>query len=283
MWATASASVIGTAHSRNGHICQDFSMVKAIEIGGHEYLLAFISDGAGSAPYSHIGAELACSVMLECVEKSLANRSLSEIDSPHASEWFETIKQAIHTEAEANAHSAREYACTFVGAIIGASSALFMQVGDGGIVAYTNECWGVVIWPDIEMYANMTNFVTQDDVLDCVSITATQEKINKVALFSDGLQRVVLNFTQQVPHVQFFESVFGTLEEQFVQKNKLAMACSSISKKTGIGAVLNKEGKDKQNNTRSVFDEHMSYFLNSDQINFRTDDDKSLIIAACMD
>lgn len=94
----------------------------------------------------------------------------------------------------------------------------------------------------------MTNFVTEEDALAHLHVSVTSARIDEVALFSDGLQRLALSFEQRTPHIPFFEPMLNVLRRQ------KPVECEAL-------------------------DEQLARFLNSSQINGRTDDDKTLVLA----
>jgi hypothetical protein len=66
-------------------------------------------------------------------------------------------------------------------------------------------------------------------------------------MFTDGLQRLLLHYETQTPHIPFFEPVFAQLEN--------AECCARLN-------------------------EELRSFLDSRAVNQRTDDDKTLVLAA---
>jgi len=249
MWKVIRASVVGTSHTDSNLPCQDdcYADVTCSD-DGLDYLVCLVSDGAGSAKEGGKGAELACVTARSSIEATLGNLRSTPLDETLVKEWIKDIRRAIYALADANALTARNYACTLLGAVVGPNQALFFQVGDGAIVASSGYAQGVVFWPDSGPYANMTNFVTEEDVLAHLHITVTSAYIDEVALFSDGIQRLALSFEQRTSHTPFFEPMLNVLRRQNPVK------CEAL-------------------------DEQLACFLNSPQVNERTDDDKTLVLA----
>lgn len=244
MWKIIRASVVGTSHVDSNLPCQDDCYADVIL----DYLVCLVSDGAGSAKEGGKGAELACITARSSIEATLGNLSSSSLDETHVKEWIKDIRRAIDETADANALTARDYACTLLGAVVSPNKAVFFQIGDGAIVASSGYAQGVVFWPDSGLYANMTNFVTEEDALAHLHISVTSARIDEMALFSDGLQRLALSFEQRTPHIPFFEPMLNVLRRQ------KPVECEAL-------------------------DEQLDRFLNSSQINGRTDDDKTLVLA----
>jgi Protein phosphatase 2C len=249
MWRVIRASAVGKSHTESNLPCQDECYADVISTAdGTNYLVCLVSDGAGSAREGGRGAELACNTARSCIESALLSIPLTPITETVVEGWIIDIRRAIFEYAEANSLIARDYACTFLGAVLSNDKAIFFQVGDGAIVASTGYVQGVVFWPDSGLYANMTHFITEEDALLNLRVSITNSCINEVALFSDGIQRLALSFEQRIPYNPFFEPMFNVLRSQ------KSAECD-------------------------ILDEGLARFLSSHQINERTDDDKTLVLA----
>ncbi len=246
MWKIVRASVIGTSHAGSGLSCQDDCYADIFQ----EHLICLVADGAGSAKKGGQGAEIACRTARERIETALEGQPLPILDEIAVDEWIQDVRRVISETAKANGLAVRDYACTLLGAVVGPKEAVFFQVGDGAIVASSGAAIGVVFWPESGIYANMTNFITDADVSAHLHVEVVKTCcIKEVALFSDGLQRVALSFEQHIPHVPFFAPMLTVLRKQD------AAACGAL-------------------------DEQLSHFLGSPQVNERTDDDKTLVLAS---
>jgi hypothetical protein len=105
-----------------------------------------------------------------------------------------------------------------------------------------------IFWPDRGEYENTTVFVTQDEALEHLQFEIVDRPIRKVAVFTDGIQRLALDLHNHVPHGPFFSAMFSRLS-----------TCPP--------------GRAEQ-----VTDD-LRDFLGSERVNNRTDDDKTLVIA----
>lgn len=246
-WRILRASVVGTSHASIGLPCQDSCFADLFPAkDGQEYMVCVVSDGAGSAARGGDGAELACTTAVASIAAALANST--GLDASLAEEWVKDIRRAIYGTAELQGRIARDYACTLLGAVVGPEIGAFFQVGDGGIVATSGEVQGVVFWPDNGVYANMTYFVTDEDALTHLQVAVAAAPFNEVAVFSDGIQRLALSFSEQVPHSPFFEPMLQAM------RIRSPLECEAL-------------------------DEQLCQFLGSSAINQRTDDDKTLVLA----
>jgi len=248
MWKIINASVIGTSHINHQQICQDYCLAKQVLLNKRNYLIALVSDGAGSAKKSDIGAKFSCEIAFRCIQRSLKtvqNRSLTKLD---VKEWIDIVQKSLNQLAKRKGFRIRDFACTLMGTVISKDWALFFQIGDGAMVASISNQWEVIFWPDMGTYANTTYFITETSALSHLHIKTIENPVEEVALFSDGLQRLVLSFVDKKAHAPFFNSLFNTLRTQ--------TACCYKE--------LNKS---------------LEQYLSSKIINDRTDDDKTLVLA----
>lgn len=210
-------------------------------------LSVFVSDGAGSASRGGTGADEAIQAAATYLEKYVA-----EIEFGLNDEWavgcVTAVREHLYQLAAAEGLEPREFACTFLGVIVLPTAALVFQVGDGGIVLDAGNGLELAVEPMSGEYANMTNFVTDDDAVTVLKSRVYQAPVTKVAAFTDGLQRLALNMAANTPHEPFFSPFFK---------------------------VLSIVGEGKEDELTAALVE----FLNSERVNERTDDDKTLALA----
>jgi len=249
MWKIVHASVTGTSHIELTLPCQDYCCVEVIQgVDTQDYLVCVVADGAGSALFGGEGAQLACKVALASIKTTLDDMPLKSLNNIAIEGWIEEIQHTICETADMNGVIVREYACTFLGAVIGSNTSIFFQIGDGAIVASSGTVQGVVFWPDNGMYANMTHFITEQDAYLHLQFAVVNTRIDEVALFTDGIQNLTLSFEQRTPHIPFFEPM--------LQKMRMSIPDECLK-----------------------FNELLAQFLNSPSVNERTDDDKTLVLA----
>jgi Protein phosphatase 2C len=253
-WRWISASVIGTSHIDLGSGCQDSHLCNEIQTVEGPVLLAYASDGAGSAAKSAIGSRVLCEVLLEkALEFFRDDGKIELLNSRLVGNWIQFFRNEIILQASAAAVSDREYACTLLGAIVGPRAAAFFQVGDGAITysKLSGPRHDLAFWPERGEYENTTYFVTQASFLEQLQFNLVQEPIVEVALISDGLQRLALNYQTKSAHQPFFSGLFAPL------------SCSDLQSLPALNRDL-------------------EAFLNSSRVNERTDDDKTIILATSL-
>jgi len=218
--------------------------------GSENVLLAVVSDGAGSATFSSIGSRLVVEWFARSVVSHLRKNSPSEeITKELVRRWIDDIRDRIFHAAKMRATTPRELAATLVGAIIYPNHAIICHIGDGACVLRRRGAtlWEVPSWPAHGEYASSTYFVTDDPEpnLDFVSIEA---EFCDLAIFSDGIERLALDFLNKNASERFFAPMIAPL------------------------ANLD-PGRDR------VLSGGLRKYLDSPRVIERTDDDKSLVLA----
>ncbi len=245
-WRYASASVVGTSHLDCGTPCQDVSLVTVID---SKILLLVASDGAGSASQSEAGARLTCDTLHELTANHVAEgRSVGDLDDRLTDHWFDTIVSRIRQQAAATEQPVREFACTVVAAVLDETGSAYLQIGDGCIVVGSSGDYAPVTWPSGGDYVNTTHFLTDDSFVQNLQVQLKKPPVDEIALFTDGLQMLALQFSTKSAHAPFFRPMFERLRAE--QPGESAV----------VTALLHE-------------------YLGSALINRRTDDDKSLVLA----
>ncbi len=247
-WRVVAASEVGTSHTVINTDCQDSCFAKVEFSSTNQPLLTiFVADGAGSAAHGGMGAELAIEAAASFMGKYY-NQAEFSLNDCWAVECIQAVRDKIYVVADRNRQKARDYACTFLGVVASPVSTLLMQIGDGGIVVDVGKGLVVPITPIAGEYANMTNFITDEDAIDVLAVVTLPARANKVAVFTDGMQRLALNMATNTAHEPFFApffSILATAEEE--QEDDLQV--------------------------------QLAHFLQSIAVNERTDDDKTLALA----
>lgn len=249
MWNLIKASVIGTSHRDRSQPCQDWCEGRIAVTSKGPVLVAAIADGAGSATLSDVGAEFACKEFVERVAQSVSSADFDpvSIDRDAMLDWLTKVRCQLENEAKSRSVSTRELACTFLAAVVGQGWAFFAQVGDGAIVRQIDGEIRVVFWPEESEYANMTYFLTEDNFGAHLQFSRQDGPIEVLAILTDGLQRLVLDFATKEAHEPFFAPIFEDIARQD-DPDPMTLA--------------------------------LREFLGSTRVNDRTDDDKTLLLAA---
>jgi hypothetical protein len=247
MWKVLSERAEGSSHRRAGNPCQDYCWAAELPLAGETVLVLLASDGAGSASCAHVGSQRTCDVMAGLIFDWLRRLDhLVEISAELVIDWLQRLHRELDGEALARQTEIRQLASTFLGAVVGESAAAFFQVGDGVLVTRQGDGYEHVFWPRNGEYVNLTHFVTDPQVERALEFLWCPRRIDEVALLTDGLQRLALDYKMERAHGPFFAPMF-----------KLLRACADPA---SLSPAL-----------RS--------FLASPAVEARTDDDKTLILA----
>jgi hypothetical protein len=254
-WKYTYVSVIGTSHKKLDSPCQDSSKCQVIKDSyGEEVLVAVVADGAGSARFSDQGASLACSLFVNEVTKFLdEDKLVNDLEISFIENWIDQFQEVVSSHAKKYNVTIREFACTFVAAVVGNDQAAFFQVGDGAIVVLDPEPdngeekykWN--FWPAKGEYENTTFFITDPMVKKNIQFDILPKRVEEVSLFTDGIQHLSLHYQSKTVHHPFFKPMFQVL------------------RKVEIGENLNSS---------------LEKFLSSERVNEKTDDDKTLLLAS---
>lgn len=251
-WRFAAASAIGTSHIASGAPCQDYAHCALVGGTQPDVLIGVVCDGAGSAAHSHIGAALAAMTFANLVESHLASgQSVADLTADIARSWVLAVGDALEARAKEEQNSTRDYACTLLAVIAGPQETAFVQVGDGAIVVSHGEDdgWSYVFWPQHGEFANTTNFVVSHNADEVVEFDLASLRIDEFAIFSDGIENLVLHRASRTVHGSFFDKMMKPMRSS------------------------NASGKDDQ------LSRALASYLGSKAICDRTDDDKTLILA----
>ncbi len=248
-WSWAAASRCGTSHERCGEQRQDAFRIVA-PVGDADFLTIVACDGAGSASHGGAGAAIAAWTLSSCARTWLsATACLPGAEAVTC--WMLLARERIAHAAAKRGLDPRDFATTAVVAISDGASTVTAHVGDGAVVARfaPSGDWIALSWPEQGEYASMTRFLTEEASLS-LRIARHDGLIDRLAVMTDGLERLALDFRAGVPHAAFLEPMAAPLAAR------------------GIG------GHDHD------LSRALHAYLGSERVNERTDDDKTLVLAA---
>ncbi|MCW5681139.1 MAG: protein phosphatase 2C domain-containing protein [Xanthobacteraceae bacterium] len=249
-WTIVSASVAGSSHVILDKPCEDSAV--CFEKSGNEgsILIAVASDGAGSAELARIGSRIVVRSIANAVSKFINDGgSIRSINEETAMTWIDQTRDAIGHIASKSSRSLRDYAATLVAAIVSDEYFVLIHVGDGACVVAEENSNNYVVpsWPAQGEYASTTFFVTQDP-LPPVNLVSLEGRFDRIAVFTDGIESLVLETASQKAHQPFFDKFFSALQ--------------------GVTA-----GRSR------YLSKNLKTFLQSKAVLDRTDDDKTLLLA----
>ena len=284
-WKAIARSAIGTSHQKQQMPCQDYGGYKII----NNALIGAVADGAGSAKYSDIGAKLAVKTVLETITtqeiatvadlwdsgrieetesqnnlvgklrnifnktEENSNSSVAVVQSlsePEARKFFSNIIHRVVTALKERAakenYPLEDLACTLLIVIATPNGVAAMQIGDGFItVRYPEKEPQLLFPPDKGEYINETTFVTSTNALKDMRVVLQPGKPEFICASTDGLERLAIRMSDWTPFAPFFQPL-----EQYL----------------------------RETDNLEESDEYLMDFLNSERLNARTDDDKTLLL-----
>lgn len=251
-WRAVATSVTGASHGKTGAPCQDSHRLEILT-GLGPVVVLIASDGAGSASRSDEGSERACQELLDNIRLYLEEGgALNAVTRELALSWIENAAEAVQQTANKEGLALREFACTLLAAVVSNEHALFLQVGDGAIVFWARgeDDWCIASWPQHGEYLNTTRFLTEPASREAFEFTLTALPVYEVAVFTDGIEGLVLHYATQTVHSPFFDGMFPAVR---------------ASGTPGLNEALSRQ---------------LASYLSSPAITERADDDITLLMAS---
>lgn len=202
-WRYAGASIARTVSHGRDKPCQD---AHAIWATGDTLVLA-VADGAGSARHGGVGAQLA-------VTAALAHLTDPTVLEPLGPAELKTTVACARGVLELAAGRydtpMRDFATTLLVAVIAQTGCYGAQVGDGAIVVCLEGSRDPTLLtrPLHGQYINQTRFLTDTAYGNHLQV-ATTGPVNAVALFSDGLEPVAVDYVSGTLFTPLFRSLFS--------------------------------------------------------------------------
>jgi serine/threonine protein phosphatase PrpC len=237
-----------TSHQHQGIACQDYASYQVFD----DVIVGAVADGAGSAKYAEVGSRLAVDTTLKflsCISNYLEKRKRSsgqKYSPPLSEEEAENLfgKTVTQVQQELSKHAvsrdcfAKDLACTLLVFIATPNWIAAMQIGDGFIAIHPENS-------EYELLFQPDKGEFANETAFITSPNAIKEKQKFICASTDGLEKVAIRFRDWQPFPPFFEPFEAYLRETDEPKTDYQYA-----------------------------DE----FLNSQRLNQRTDDDKTLLL-----
>lgn len=248
IWTWAAASRRGTSHERTDTKRQD--AFRCVLSNDRRTFIALTCDGAGSASHGGEGAMIA-SRTLSQVAKAFVSENGGLPDDDLVWDWIDLARDRIAAVSGRLGLTPRDFATTVVMILSTGDATLCIHIGDGAVIARCacSSEWQSLSWPEHGEYASTTFFLTDDGSVRA-RISRHSTPIDRLAIFTDGIERLALDFATDKPHTPFFAAISEPI------------------------ARSPAEGRD------GALSIKLGDYLASDAINQRTDDDKTLVLAA---
>jgi hypothetical protein len=194
MWKAVNCGVQGRGHIKMDTPCQD----KTKQLYKNGVSVIALADGAGSAKFSHFGADC----VVENISVYVADNFQQLIETADGKQ----VKLAIMDELKNNlANKANELDCrlndlasTLLLVAVYEDEYMILHIGDGVIGYLDGSELKIASLPDNGEFANLTTFVTSNEAL--VSMRLFKGKIKEISGFvimSDGTEQSLYHKTTQ--------------------------------------------------------------------------------------
>lgn len=253
-WKTTCHYETGVWHKKHNLPCQDYTNYIHLD----NIIVGAIADGAGTAKYADIGARLAVDTILKSLEllalKPSGNFSVNRLfggtEKKYKNLFCNVIRQKVIPTLEQQAQEKRcslnDFACTLIAFIATSNWIAAMQIGDGFLVIRLNQGeYQLLLKPNKGEFINETTFVTSKKALSTLQFKFLSGNTKFICASTDGLEKVAIRLSDWTPHAPFFKPLEFYLEQ-----------------------TTNPES-NKQ---------YLVKFLNSERLNSRTNDDKTLLL-----
>jgi hypothetical protein len=256
MWRTVCQSAIGSFHVQTGLPCQDYGAYQTL---GKDILIGAVADGAGSAKHSDLGAKVAVETAIQFIvdlvdEQKAENQAFAESGSEKTlSAVFERFFPLLLTKVQKKFDAVTkgfdvefpELATTLLVFIATSKWLAAMQIGDGFIlIKPMGEAYQLLFHPDKGEYINETTFITSTNASEEMQIAVLAKPVEFICAATDGVEKVAINYVNWQPFPPFFQPL-----EQYLQA------------------------------TEHPLEQDLKEFLERKELNNRTTDDKTLLLA----
>ncbi|MBC6431107.1 protein phosphatase 2C domain-containing protein [Nostoc sp. HG1] len=248
-WKAVRDSAIGTSHQNQRIPCQDYVDYRIF----NDVIVGAVADGAGSAKHSDVGSKLAVETVLKYFSEINEYPQSEDFSQPlskeEAEKVFAKIMNQVITELQKQAdegdYFVNDLACTLLVFVATPECVTAMQIGDGFIVMRSQESeYQLLFQPDKGEFINETTFITSTNAVKDMQVKVISEKQEFICASTDGLEKVAIRLSDWEPFSPFFKPLEEYLDESVDPKE----------------------------------DKYLTEFLNSERLNSRTDDDKTLLL-----
>ena len=253
-WKVVARSSIGVMHQQHKRGCQDFVDYKKL-LDNSSILVGAVADGAGSAKFSETGSKQAVESAMKFFKELVEELGTEDFGSQPpseelAKEWFTNLQHQVLEKfrqiSEKESYSCDDLACTLLVFSATPDWMAAMQTGDGFIVVrYPEGDYNLLFQPDKGEYINETTFVTSKTAVDYMQVKVIEKQLSFICVATDGLERVA-HLKGWKPYRLFFQPL-----EDYLTNTK-----------------------DPEQES-----EYLEQFLDSEQLNQRTNDDKTILLA----
>ena len=220
-WRVAAATAAGASHLRDNTPNQDAVAHRLLDTGRGQVVVIAVADGAGSAPRSDEGSNIAVATAVAAlsrgVERKLAAARVEHLASSLVRDAIKRAKNAVARYARQANVEPRELASTLIVAVASERLITAAQVGDGAVVAFNIDggLARTLCAAHTGEYANETTFITSRTRPHRVASVghAAGSDYDTLALITDGLQNLALTMPEREAFMGFWNPMLHDLAQ----------------------------------------------------------------------
>ncbi|BAY62784.1 hypothetical protein NIES22_28590 [Calothrix brevissima NIES-22] len=254
-WKAIARYATGTSHQEQEIPCQDYGDYRIF----NDVIVGAVADGAGSAKYADVGAKLAVETTLKylsriseylrkrqrCWERFSHALSETEAKKLFTKTLAKVIKE-LEKQAVTKDYLVNDLACTLLVFVATPHWLIAMQIGDGFMVIRPQDSeYQLLFHPDKGEFANETTFITSVNAVNEMQVKVLPGEQEFICASTDGLEKVAIRLHDWKAFPPFFKPL-----EEYLQETS---------------------------NPKEDY-QYVDDFLNSERLNSRTDDDKTLLL-----
>ena len=219
LWRVAAATAVGSSHVRGNVPNQDAVECHVVQAGADQAVVLAVADGAGSAPRSDEGSQVAVKVAVESMVNAVRKRPPAAFTGHLATslvrDAIKRAKNAVVSYGKKHGVPTRDLACTLIVAVASDRLITAAQVGDGAVVAFNlgSGAARTLCAADSGEYANETTFITSRTRPHRVAGVghAPGSDYDALALITDGLQNLALKMPEREAFPGFWNPILSDL------------------------------------------------------------------------
>jgi len=208
-WVAAVDYRRGRDHERGGRPCQDFGL---IEKPNETLVAGVVTDGDGSARFSHFGARAAAVLAIDFLHAHAPGgwedgaERLGKADRMQlARALIEAVRHGIDEEALARGCRPGDLACTLLAFMAWPEGVISIRVGDSYLIrGVSSRLYRFVGTPGADDCLDEPLFVTDPDCADRAVVTVEPGPISFLAAATDGLAPLSIRHADGQPYAPFF-------------------------------------------------------------------------------
>ncbi len=218
-WRIAAATAAGASHVRSNTPNQDAVDYRLVNVGRDQIAVIAVADGAGSAPRSDDGSQIAVKAAVASIVDRINRRPVSAFSRHLATslvrDAIKRAKNAVVRLGKKRDVPAGEMACTLIVAVASERLATAAQVGDGAVIAFNVEGGDArtLCAAHSGEYANETTFITSRTRPHLAASVGhiPGRDYDALGLITDGLENLSLNMPEREAFMGFWNPMLHDL------------------------------------------------------------------------